>query len=213
MNKSPYKFIVYTDASFKRKDDEGFAGYGAAILNTSNMTYCTFGSSIGNKTIAYAELWAIYKGIEKALKFIGHEKKTNILVVTDSKLSVNCLTYFLPYRWNLTDPDNWKTVNKKPVKNQAIFKAILELLRSYPNAKVRIAHIHGHTTNRDIPKLTRDLERHGIHADADTVELFRRMNAIVDEIAGSYVDRDIKMSKRNKDIPWLIRKELDDGLS
>ena len=213
MTESPYKFIVYTDASYKNKDGVGYAGYGVAILNTSNMTYCTFGSSIGDKTIAYAELWAIYKGMEKALRFIGHEKKTNILVVTDSKLCVTCLTYFLPYKWNLTDPNNWKTSNKKPVKNQAVFKMILKLLDSYSNVRVRIAHIHGHTTPKDIPKLMRDLEKHGIRADADTVDLFRRMNAIVDKIAGSYVDQDIKMRVRNKDIPWLTRKELDDELS
>ena len=208
MSNIPYDYIVFTDASYKKVSGIGYCGFGVAILNTETMNYVDFGSEIGNRTIAYGELWAIYRGIEKTLQFIGKKKESKILVVTDSKLSVMGFSYYIPKKWDLSNWHDWKTVNRKPVKNQAVYRKTLETLSKYPKVAVRIAHMHSHTSKKASGKIKDDLRYHGINATDETVELFRNLNARVDEIAGSVVDQQIKNTERFGEIPILVRTEF-----
>lgn len=205
-----YNYLVITDASFKKVDDKGYCGYGVAIVNTSTLQYTTFGDMLpSGHTIAYGELWGIYRGVEKALQFIGKKADARILVVTDNKLAVNGFTLWIPKVWDISDWHNWKTLHGKPVKNQVVYRKTLELISKYPRVTVRMSHMHGHGKRKDIEKLRNDLRIHGIIADDDTVELFRSMNAMVDKIAGSVVDRKILLDQKYGEVPELVRKEFE----
>lgn len=201
----PYRYIVFTDASYKRHGEKGYCGYGVAILNTETKEYGTFGDYVGERTIVYGEGWAINRGIKQALKLVSKQEKVGILVVTDSKLSVQVHCKFIPHKWDLSDWHNWRTVKGKYVKNQEIYRNTVELVQRYPNVHIRMAHIHSHMGMSNSDKIKEDLSKHGIRADKDTVKMFMTMNDTVDRIAQDYVEKAIKRQLEWETLPALER--------
>lgn len=211
MDMIPYSYILWTDSSQKTYDGRGYCGYGCVILNTRTMKFAMFGDYIGDVTIACGELMAIYKGIKKTLQFIGKDEAARILIVSDNKLAVTGFSYYIPYKWDISNWYHWKTVKGKPVKNQGIYRKTLELIRKYSKVKIRIAHMHSHTGKNGKDKIRHDLKNHGIVADKETVDLFQKMNAEVDRLAGEKVVEQIERDKKMGPVPeTLKRKNLFD---
>lgn len=183
MGKVP-RYIVFTDASH-RSDRKGhdYCGYGVVILNVETRHYMQFGGELGDRTAAFGETWAIYQGVKNAIKFCSKEEKTDILIVTDSKLNVKTMSVFIPYVWDTSDWHNWKKVDGKPVKNQEIYRRIVELIRRNSHVHVRITHVNSHLTHKDWRRIQFKLEKYNIMADEETSKMFMDMNAIADEIA------------------------------
>ena len=207
------QYIVFTDASYKKRDGRGYCGYGVVIVNMETRQFTEFGGDLSDHTIVFGESWAILKGVQKALELMknsSHKMKGRVLIVTDSKLCVNILTNFIP-RWD-TSEETWKTLSGKPVKNQEIYKRITTLLGKYPDVEFRITHVHGHLGKKFEYKIRRDLEKHGINPTDETVTAFRRMNARVDAIAQGEVDRQIRLESQYGVIPTLKRRD-DNGES
>ena len=206
MAKPPYRYIVFTDASYKIFDGRGYCGYGVVIVNHETGNYTEFGGDLSDHTIVFGESWAILQGVRKVLDIISKspDPSGKVLVVTDSKLCVNILTHYIN-RWDLSNWDNWKTLKGKPVKNQEIYRKIVTLIQKYPEVRFRITHMHGHMGKKHENKIKEDLRSYGINPTDEAVDTFRRMNAKVDRIAQSAVDRQIQLESRYWVIPKLKR--------
>jgi len=89
-----------------------------------------------------AELYAIYT----ALTMIFNKCDVNkILLYSDSDYSIKCLTSWI-YNWKR---NNWKTSNKKPVKNKDIIENISKLIDQNSNVTVSFFHVKAHTNKTD----------------------------------------------------------------
>lgn len=211
MAKLPFKYIVFTDASYKTYDGRGYCGYGVVVINMRTLCYTEFGGDLSDHTIVFGESWAIMKGVQKAIELIERSSDSDgkVLIVTDSKLCVNILTNYID-RWDTSNWDNWKTIKGKSVKNQEIYKRIVEMIRKHQNIQFRIAHMHGHMGKKHEDTIRKDLSKYGIKPTDEAVRTFRKMNAKVDEIAQNAVDRQIKLESQYGVIP-IMKRRTEDG--
>lgn len=205
------RYVVFTDASYKKSNGRGYCGYGVVIVNMKSNCYTSFGGDLSDHTIVFGESWAILKGVERALELIDQSSDPtgDILIVTDSKLCVNTLTRFIDM-WDTSDWDHWKTMRGKPVKNQEIYRRIIRMIRKYPDVRFRITHMHGHIGQKYEDTIRKDLSKYGIKPTDEAVSTFRKMNAKVDAIAQNEVDRQIKLESRFGVIPSLKRSKEDE---
>ena len=100
-------------------------------------------------------------------------------------MTVQVLNVFLPYMWKERD-DILYTAQGTPVKNQWLYKKIRYLIRSHPEADIRIRHMKGHMAKEGSgeEELTRWLiEDSLINAQGRTAKIFIRMNDRADKIA------------------------------
>jgi len=88
-----------------------------------------------------AELTAIMRALEILLVSSSTDKE--IVILSDSMYSINALTIWIK-NWIKND---WKTSNKKPVKNKDLIQRIHQLMKRFPN--LRFQHIKAHTTKMD----------------------------------------------------------------
>lgn len=205
------RYVVFTDASYKKTENRGYCGYGVVIVNMQSNCYTSFGGDLSDHTIVFGESWAILKGVERTLELINQSSDPtgDILIVTDSKLCVNILTRLINM-WDTSDWENWKTMRGKPVKNQEIYRRIIRAIRKYPKIRFRITHMHGHIGHKYEDKIRKDLSKYGLNPTDETVSTFRKMNAKVDAIAQQEVDRQIKLESQYGVIPILRRRSEDD---
>ncbi|MCM1230277.1 MAG: hypothetical protein NC489_09090 [Ruminococcus flavefaciens] len=211
MSKSNFRYVVFTDASFKHYAGRGYCGFGVVVVNMESNCYASFGGDLSDHTIVFGESWAILKGVQKALDLIKRspKQKGNILIVTDSKLCVNILTRFI-HLWDTSDWQDWKTLRGKSVKNQEIYKRIVRLMQEHPDVHFRITHMHGHIGKKYEDTIRKDLHRYGIKPTDETVSTFRKMNAKVDAIAQESVDRQIRLESKYGILP-IMKRSNDNG--
>lgn len=117
--------VVYTDGSCK--DDIG----GYAVVTDTDQYYgkVPFKLCTNNK----AELYAI----KKALKIYSGD----LVIYSDSKYSINSLTIWYK-NW---ENNNFKTADKKPVKNKNLIISIHDLMNS---RKIELKYIKAHNGHR-----------------------------------------------------------------
>jgi ribonuclease HI len=131
-----YEIKVYTDGACKNNGKiNAIAGYGVYFANDNNINISK--KLQGEQTNNRAELTAIYEALQILYKSEYLTKK--IIIFTDSKYCYNCLTI-----WNIIwQKNNWKTKDKKNVKNRDLIENILHYLKLFPNLKLQ--HINSHT--------------------------------------------------------------------
>lgn len=105
-----------------------------------------------------AELYAIYSGLKK-LEHIPIDPEEEIVFITDSQFSIDCLTKWYK-RW---DKFGWKTYKGDPVKHAIIIQESIELAKKY---KVKFTHINSHK----IPPLDKGSEEYKIWYGNFTVD-------------------------------------------
>ncbi len=209
MYKHKLRYVVFTDASFKKRNGSSYCGYGAVVVNLETNQYVSFSGELSDRSIVFGESWAILKGLQKTLKLIqqSDDISGDVMVVTDSKLCVNILTDYIP-KWDTSDWNDWKTRKGQSVKNQDIYKRIVRLLENYPDVHFRITHIHGHQGKSNEGKIRKDLMKHGITPTDAAVSTFRRMNAMADRLAQAEVDRQIKLETLYGTVSKLRRNKV-----
>jgi ribonuclease HI len=140
--------IVFTDGSYIKARSGDLCGYGIYFPNGEL-------DNIGNPFIhkpltnQRAELYAIYKAVKMITEKLVFGKAH---IYTDSEYSIKSLTIWLP-SW---EKNNWKTANKKPVKNLDIILAIYKILKSHPN-KFYFYHVRSHTGKADFMSQSNDI--------------------------------------------------------
>lgn len=131
---------VYTDGSYRKKDNKEYCGYGIYFPN-GEIKNIANSFDIKPLTNNRAELYAIYRAIKKIQKRYTFNK---IIIYTDSEYSMKSLTIWID-NWKT---NNWKNAKNKPVENQDIIKKIDDLLQKYPE-KIIFKHVRSHTGKQD----------------------------------------------------------------
>ena len=136
-NQNIDQIIIYTDGACKNNGKKNaIAGIGIYVKDKINFSEKLFGKQTNQR----AELYAILK----AFQLININSYKNIIIVSDSMYSINCIT-----KWSKNWIKNgWKDSNKKSIKN----KDLIEPIYSIYNQKTNIIfkHIYSHTDKQDI---------------------------------------------------------------
>ncbi|UAT42596.1 ribonuclease HI [Anaplasmataceae bacterium AB001_6] len=129
-----YDLLIYTDGSCSGNPGKG--GWGCVLENTrTKERECFFG---GEKTTTNnrMEITAVLMSIKK----IKDKKIKKIAIYTDSKYVQQGITLWIQ-NWK---KNNWKTYNKKPVKNQDLWQ---QLDSSISTLDIDWIWIKGHGTD------------------------------------------------------------------
>ena len=120
----------------KGTNNEGGFGY-VAFDSETNYIIDAYSKQVKNTTNNEMELFALYY----AIAHFGTKDEWNCPeIYSDSQYAINCATIWGP-RWVAND---WRKSDGKPVENQKIIYAILQLLNS-GNFHVNINYIKGHS--------------------------------------------------------------------
>lgn len=129
---------IYTDGAFSGKTK--LAGIGVVFPECPTIS---FGApfNLEHPTNQRAELLAIYRAL---LTCIRHEWQQHpVHIYSDSEYAIKCVTVWVA-TWN---KNNWITTTGKPVLNQDLIKAILDLLPQF-SVGVLFTHVYGHGKNK-----------------------------------------------------------------
>ena len=121
---------IYTDGSCI--GNPGSGGWAAVILDGKNEKIIS--GNKNNTTNNQMELMAAIKGLS------NFSKKKSFKIFTDSNYVKDGITKWIK-NW---EKNNWKTSNKKPVKNQELWKKLDKLVKFH---NVKWEWVKGHSTN------------------------------------------------------------------
>jgi ribonuclease HI len=131
---------VYTDGACKHNGKiNAIAGYSVYFAKDDNRNISK--KLQGEQTNNRAELTAIYEALQ--ILYNSEYLTKKIIIFTDSKYCYDCLTNW----YIIWQKNNWKTKNKKNVKNRDLIENILYYLKLFTNVKLQ--HINSHTGLKD----------------------------------------------------------------
>lgn len=203
--------IIFPDGSLKQGNKRSYAGYGSVILDPERKQYTILNGSLNSSSIVYCEGWAVYKSfveLERYRKMKGIQF-LKVLVVSDSKLTVQTFSEWIKYSWDLTDWYDWKKGDGQSVKNQELYRRILKIMNN-EHYKVKFVHINSHSNNKrsSIEKIRMKLQYAKIRLDDNALKTFIEMNRLADEAATSITSANKEAdTKPNKWIHLIRRKD------
>lgn len=209
-------YIIATDGSSRRKPFGGsFTGYSFMILNYHTQRYITYSGPLGDKSVAFAEAWALYQAIRQLNSTIsengGKKSGVKVLAISDSKLLVDSLNIWAPYSWDKSNYYHWVKRDGSDVRNQDVFRYIFQAMEKY-RIRMKLVHINSHVTdNGTRGYIKHKMEKNKVNLDKRTVNSLIHMNEICDELAQAVTadmknDRELKQMKLTedyKDRGWL----------
>ena len=180
-------YIVFTDGStlYKRGGIPEASGYGVVVYNCSTREFTQFGGELGDRTINFAELYAIDRAVRFMINLADGERR-NVLVLSDSKYSVD--TYrgrYWSYRRRTVD-GIWHTSMRSIVANQRLIKDTVHSIESHRNVRFDFVHIYSHLTNGKYEKIISKLSDRGYSIDKETALAIIDMNDKADNEAGKH---------------------------
>lgn len=125
------KVIIYTDGACSGNPGPG--GWGAILMYKDTKKEISGGKKDTTNNIM--ELTAALEGL-KLLKF-----PCEVQLYSDSAYLVNGFLQGWIYNWQ---KNNWKTADKKPVKNQELWQELYSLFKTH---KVEFIKVKGHSDN------------------------------------------------------------------
>lgn len=123
--------IIYTDGACSGNPGPG--GWGAILMINENKKEISGGNK--NTTNNVMELTAVIE----ALKLL--KRPCNVNLYSDSAYVVNAFLQKWIINWQ---KNNWKTADKKDVKNKELWQELLELTNTH---KVKFIKVKGHADN------------------------------------------------------------------
>lgn len=131
------KITIFSDGGCCPNPGEG--GSGLSVYNENVFIAAYYGLYIKNSTNNISELNATFEALKLAELYIltGTNK---VVIKTDSKYSMNCLTLWID-SWI---KNKWMTANKLPVKNKEIIQPMNDLYQKIKD-KVDIQHVKAHS--------------------------------------------------------------------
>jgi len=132
---------IWTDGAVHHNGSPNAVGGWAFLLDTREKKLKYHGyRTTGMITNNSMEFEAVINGLKKAMA-LGLSKDREIVVRTDSKYLINCVT-----NWHKTwKRNNWKTKNGEQVKNQYHIKKLLATVKKCKNVKFK--WVRGHSGN------------------------------------------------------------------
>lgn len=132
------KVEIYSDGACQNnQSDENVGGWGALLIYRG-IEKEVYGGTY-NTTNNIMELTAMIEGL-KLLK----ESRLHVEIYSDSAYIVNAFQQRWIDRWRL---NGWRTAQKKPVENQALWQRLIELVDGL--AKVDFYKVKGHLSPDD----------------------------------------------------------------
>jgi len=128
------KVIIYNDGGYHSSTKIG--GW-AAILNYNNIQKEILGATDLETTSQRMELQSCIESLKQLKRF-----DMPVEIWSDSAYLVNCINQKWYTQWIF---NNWKTKNKKHVKNKDLWKQILSLYAKFKD--IKFFHIKGHNGN------------------------------------------------------------------
>ena len=125
------KITIYTDGACSGNPGPG--GWGAVLMYKEAKKEISGGAKATTNNIM--ELTAVVE----ALKMLKHPCEVNLY--SDSAYIVNAYNNGWIYNWQ---KNNWKTADKKEVKNKEIWQELYKLTHTH---KVNFIKVKGHSTN------------------------------------------------------------------
>ena len=122
---------IYTDGACSGNPGPG--GWGAVLIYNENKKEISGANKETTNNIM--EITAVLE----ALKLLKEECK--VKVYSDSAYVVNAFNNGWIYNWQ---KNNWKTADKKPVKNQELWQELYSLFKTH---KVEFIKVKGHSDN------------------------------------------------------------------
>ena len=126
------KVTIYTDGACSGNPGPG--GWGAILMYKDVKKEISGGDKETTNNIM--ELTAVVKGLQM-LKF-----PCEVELYSDSAYVVNAFNQGWIYNWS---KNNWKTADKKEVKNKEIWQELYELTKTH---KVTFIKVKGHSDNK-----------------------------------------------------------------
>lgn len=191
--------IVFTDGSAQIHKPQ-YGGYSCVFVDPRSLLFTVLYDNLNSDKIPYLELIAIYKAIYHAneIRKSRKMKTINILIISDHKNHVMALNDWMWNTWDLSDYDNWKKKSGELVKNQDVFRDILDIL-SKGKVNMKIAHINSHLKPQktDIEEFCLQMSESGVELTPHTAEAFIEFNQIADAYAkygGNFYTKKFKKS-------------------
>ena len=125
------KVVIYTDGACSGNPGPG--GWGALLMYKGNKKEISGGKKDTTNNIM--ELTAVIEGL-KLLKF-----PCEVDLYSDSAYVVNAFNNGWIYNWR---KNNWKTADKKPVKNKELWEELYALTKKH---SVEFIKVKGHSDN------------------------------------------------------------------
>ena len=125
------KITIYTDGACSGNPGPG--GWAAVLMYKDEKKEISGGKKDTTNNIM--EITAVIKGLE-ALKF-----PCEVDLYSDSAYVVNTFLQGWIYNWQ---KNNWKTADKKPVKNKELWERLYDLTKIH---KVNFIKVKGHSDN------------------------------------------------------------------
>jgi ribonuclease HI len=172
---------IYTDGACSGNQlDENIGGYGAILVYGKHEKEI-WGGEV-NTTNNKMELLALIEAM-RAIKKQGQK----IQVYSDSSYLVNCFKEKWYLNWQTND---WKTAQKKPVENKALWQDLLNVTSGHDITFYKVkGHINLKSSKTDLPKhYEKFLNNNGDKFSlSEFVEIVKR-NIRADELANVFID-------------------------
>ena len=137
------RVTVYTDGGCRPNPGPGAW---SAILQQDGNERILRGSSVSHSTNNQMELTAVTEAL------LAMPQATEITIYTDSQYVQRGITEWLP-NWQR---NNWRGSNRRPVKNQALWRALVAAATSHEICWVWVAGHSGHIHNERVHRLVRE---------------------------------------------------------
>jgi ribonuclease HI len=128
------KIEIYTDGS--SLGNPGPGGWGMVVVE-DNKIIKEQGGHDKDTTNNRMELMAVIESLKYIIK---NHKKDNVTIFADSSYVLLGITSWI-HNW---EKNGWRTVNKKEVLNQDLWKELISLVRNYDN-KINWEKVKGHS--------------------------------------------------------------------
>lgn len=198
-------YILATDGSCRvsRVTGRNYSSYAGVLVNIERRMKTTYSGLVNGYGINYAEGEALYVGLSTlAYKLDGRD--ANILVVTDSKLTIAVVNAYIPYLWH-TEGDLWTTSSGKPVKNQELYKMLKSLMMSHTNLHVKLVHVKSHVDiSSEWRRSSESLRRWKVETSGEMVKFILGLNATADMMARRESELSMKREENTRRLALRI---------
>lgn len=191
--------IIFTDGSAQIGKPQ-YGGYSCIFVDPRSFIFTVLYDNINSDKVPMLELIAIYRALYQAneIRKSRKMKVINVLIISDHRNHVEALNDWIWNVWDLTNYNTWKKKNGDIVKNQDIFKNILELLGK-GKVNLKIVHMKSHlrSNKTDLEKFCCDMNEKGLSLTPHTAKAFIQFNQIADvyaKYAGNYYTKKFNKS-------------------
>lgn len=130
---------IYSDGSSTVSDGKRYGAFCTLFIGDDNEIIKSIVEGHEDATNNQMELMGVISGLEFLLSHKTSEGKLPVTVIADSDYVIKGCTEWMK-GWK---KKNWKTYNKKPVKNQEYWKRLDALINS-PEIEITWQHVYGH---------------------------------------------------------------------